>query len=226
MQIEEPARQCRVRDKRDIGRLVAAVGEIDAGRGLRGAAHADQDNVSSVEVFRQLPVVAHHGEVERVDTLEIVGVEHVLRAGAWRRALSKIGLEKVEDRTEDGKAWRPRRLTALLEPARQVGVDEREENDAGRVFNFIDNPLELGRRAYKRIDVLDRGDALILRGRRSRRSDQGLSRRVGHEMEMEVAPPQPALLEDHDSPLIACSQMYGQRWKDAFPKDAAQRLDL
>ena len=34
-----------------------------------------------VEIFRRLAIVMQHGEIERVDAPEIIGVQHVLRAG-------------------------------------------------------------------------------------------------------------------------------------------------
>ena len=71
-------RQLDTGHQRHVGGLVAALGEIDAGRRLRGARNAEHDDVGRVEILRQLAVVVRHGEVQRVDAPEIVGVEHVL----------------------------------------------------------------------------------------------------------------------------------------------------
>ena len=88
------SRQWHVRHDRDVGGLIAAIGEIDAGRGLRGAAHPQENDIGMLQIFRRLTVVADHAEVERIDPLEIVGVEHVLRAGSRRRVLPEVGFEQ------------------------------------------------------------------------------------------------------------------------------------
>src|SRR5262245_11315023 len=74
----ELRRQLHAWDERHIGGLVTAIGEIDAGRRLRGAADANQKNVGIVEILRQMAVVMQHGEVESLDAPEIIRIEHVL----------------------------------------------------------------------------------------------------------------------------------------------------
>ena len=44
-----------------------------------------------VQVLRQLAVVVRHGEVQRVDAPEIVGVEHVLAGHHGRLRRAEIG---------------------------------------------------------------------------------------------------------------------------------------
>ena len=115
-QMRQSARQGNVGHERHICGLVATVRQIDAGWRFGCAADADQNDIRVLQVLRQLAVVAHHAEVERVDALEIVGVEQVLRAGARRRILSKVRFEQGQDWSKDRKGWRARRLAAFLEP--------------------------------------------------------------------------------------------------------------
>ncbi len=118
-QIREPAGQWNMRHERDVGGLVAAVGEVDARRRLRRAAHADEHDVGVLEIFRQLAVVAHHREIQGVDALEVVGVQHVLRAGARCRILPQVGFEQVQDRPQNAETRRPGVFAAFLEPSRE-----------------------------------------------------------------------------------------------------------
>ena len=39
----------------------------------------------------------YHTEIERIDPLEIIDVEHVLSAGARRGVLSEVGFEQCQD---------------------------------------------------------------------------------------------------------------------------------
>ena len=86
--------------QRQVGGLVAALGEIDAGRRLGGAGDAEDDDVGGVEVLRQLAVVVRHGEVERIDAAEIVGIDDVLAGDDRRLRRAEIGLEHLHDRLQ------------------------------------------------------------------------------------------------------------------------------
>ena len=65
-------------------------------------------------------------------------------------------------------------------------VDERKKHDSGRGFNFGNDFVELCKVTDKRINVLNRGDALILSGSRARCGNEGLSGCVRHKMEVKV----------------------------------------
>ena len=71
------------------------------GRRLRSALRRE-DDVRVLQVLRQLPVVVHHAEVQGVDTLEIIRVQHVLCAGAGGGTLPQIRFEErhIGPRTE------------------------------------------------------------------------------------------------------------------------------
>ena len=119
--------------------------------------------------------------------LEIVGVKHVLRAGSRRIVLPEVGLEQRQYRLEDRQARRAGSLAPCLKPVGKVGIDERKENDSGRVLDLGDHPIELGCGAHQRIDMLDRSDPLILRGSGPRGRDQRFAGRVRNQMKVEVA---------------------------------------
>ena len=104
--------------QRDVGGLVAAIGEIDAGRRLRRPADADEDDVGLVEILRMLAVIMHHGEVERVDSPEIVGIEDVLAANTGPRLGIEIGGKTGNDRVEHRQAGNAERAEAAFERPR------------------------------------------------------------------------------------------------------------
>ena len=51
-------------------------------------------NAYEHEIAAELPVVMHQCVVHRIDAAEVIGIEHVLSAGARRRSLAEIGLEQ------------------------------------------------------------------------------------------------------------------------------------
>ena len=208
----EGAWQGDVRHERDVGGLIAAIRQIDAGRGLRGAADPEENDIGMVEVLRRLTVIAQHAEIERVDPFEIVGVEHVLGAGSRRRVLSEVGSEQGQDWSQDRQAGRTRCSAAVFEPLREIGIDQSEEDDSGRVLDFGNHPIELRRSAHQRIDMFDRGDALILRRGGARGGDQRLAGRVGDQMKMEIAAAQCGPQTEERLVITGCASC-GQAWK-------------
>src|SRR6185437_14885009 len=128
-----------------------------------------------VKIFRRLAVVIDHAEVERVDPLEIVSVEHVLRTSPWLVILPKVRLEQNQYRLEDRQARRTRRLTAGLKPVGQIGIDQRKKDDSWRILDLGNHSVQLGRRAHQRIDMFYRSNPLILRRGGAGRGDQRFS---------------------------------------------------
>ena len=104
--MDERVGQCSMRHERNVRSLVTSVCEINARGGFGRPAHSHEHDIGMLEVLGQLAVVAHHAKVKRVDPLEIIGVEHVLRASPRRRVLTEIGLNKVKIGPKDGEAWR------------------------------------------------------------------------------------------------------------------------
>ena len=58
--------------ERQVGDLEPALREDRRERRLRGARHADEDEVGLLEVARLLAVVALHGELDRLDAAEVL----------------------------------------------------------------------------------------------------------------------------------------------------------
>ena len=102
--------------QREVRGLDATVGEIDRGRRLRGARHPDQHHVGLLHVVDVLAVVVQHGVVQRVDPLEILGVEDVLCADPGLRLAAEISLEQVQHRAR-GSTGTARRARGRSFPA-------------------------------------------------------------------------------------------------------------
>ena len=81
-----------VTHQRHISGLHPAIREIDRGRGLGGSRDSHEHDVGFLEPFEMLSVVMEHRVVERIDALEIFGIERVLGADAVRRFGAEIGL--------------------------------------------------------------------------------------------------------------------------------------
>ena len=77
-----------------------------------------------------LAVVMQHGVVERIDALEIFGIEHVLGADAMRGLGAEIGLEQLQHRPEHRQAGQAELAAMLLQPCDQVLLEQRVEHDA------------------------------------------------------------------------------------------------
>ena len=115
----ERGRRRHARHQRNVGGLDAAVGEIDRGRRLRGPRHPDQDDIGILEIVGELAVVVHHGVVERVDPLEVFGIEDVLRADLMGRFGAEIGLEQPQHRPEDRQTGQAELAALVLQPVDQ-----------------------------------------------------------------------------------------------------------
>src|SRR5258707_9150404 len=111
-----------------------------------------------LQIFGRLTVVIDDAEVERIDSLEIVGVKHVLRAGSRRIILPEVGFEQRQYRLEDRQARRAGSLAPRLKSVGKVEIDERKENDSWRILDLGNHSVELGCGAHQRIDMLDRSD--------------------------------------------------------------------
>ena len=134
-----------------------------------------------------LAVVVQHRVVERIDALEIVRVERVLRADSVGGLGAQIGLQELQDRTQDRQTGQAQLAAVIFEPMQQLVVEQRVEHDAGRFLDLGQDAIELLLRAHQRIDMFHRQDLGVLRGRRARNRRQRLAGRVGHEVKVEIA---------------------------------------
>ena len=154
---------------------------------LGGARDAEDDDVGGVEVLRQLAVVVGHGEVERVDAAEVVGIDDVLAGHHRRLRRAEVGFEHVHDRLQDVQRRHLQVAAALLDLLDQLLVDDGVEDDAGRLLDLLQDALELLGRAHQRVDVLDGPHLRVLHGGGLGHGGQRLAGRVRDEVQMEGA---------------------------------------
>ena len=132
--------QRRALHQRKVRGLDPAIGEIDRGRRLRRAAHADQHHIRLVDRLDMLAVVMRERKVQRLDAAEIFGVEDVLRADPAFRARAEIGLERRQHRIEDREAGHAELSAAVLQDRRERGIDQRVEHDPRRLLDLAAAP--------------------------------------------------------------------------------------
>ena len=142
-QLEQFLRQRHARHDRHVRRLDAAIGEIDAGRRLRGARDADQDDIGIVQAPERLAVIVIEGEGHRVDALEILAVEQMLLAGQTARLAAEIGGERADHRIEHRDRRHLQLAAAFDQRLAQRVVDERIEHDAGIGADAGDDAIDL-----------------------------------------------------------------------------------
>jgi len=146
----------------------------------------DEDDVSLFKAVDVLAVVMHHRIVQRIDTLEIFGIQDVLGTNAPRGCRAQISLEQLHHGTNDRQARDVDLLALALQPKHQVLFQQGEEHDAGRLLDFIQHPVELFLAAHQRIDVFDRRNVGVLGGHRACHGDQGFTGRVGNQMKVKI----------------------------------------
>src|SRR5262249_37088895 len=73
---------CNSRNQRYISRFHTPVGKIDRGWRLRCSRHADEHHVCFLQSFEMLAIIMQHRVVKRINALEVLGIENVLRAYA------------------------------------------------------------------------------------------------------------------------------------------------
>ena len=121
--------------------------------------------------------------------------------------MNNINIGSSTDKHGEPEASQP-----CLKPLGKIGIDQREEDNSGRVLDLGNHPIELGRGAHQRIDMFDRSDALILRRRGSRCRDQRFAGRVRDQMKVEVAAAQCGPRRSIAT-VITSSEACGQAWR-------------
>ena len=173
--------------ERYVGGLHAAIGQIDRGRRLGRAGYSHQNHLGMFQVLGVLTVVVEHGEIQRIDALEIFGIERVLGADAGRRFRSEVGLKQAQDRTEDIEIRHAEFPAFRLQPLQKLAIEQGVEHNPGRGFHLVQHSVELSLAADQRVNVLDRRHGDVLGGRRTGDRDQRLAGRIRNEMEVEIA---------------------------------------
>ena len=176
-----------LRDDRNVRCLDAAIGEVDARRGLRGPADADEHDIRLVQAFGHLPVVVHHRVVEGVDAPEIIGIERMLAADPARFLNLQVRLEDGEDRIENIHARHAMVPADAFQPVDLIVSDEGIENDTRSGFDLGQDAVELPVGTDKRIDVFYRLDVLVLGERGARNGHQRLAGGIRNQVQMEEA---------------------------------------
>ena len=185
VELQKLARGLEAGDQRDVGGADAAIGKIDAGRSLRRAADADENDFGFVEILWMLAIIMQHRVVEGLDSLEILGIEDMLAANMGPRLGVEIGGKAGNDRVENRQAGDAERVEAAFETAAQRPVGQGEEHNAGLAFDLLDHPVELLGRAHQGIYMLDRLVVGVIGGGGTGHGVQGLAGGIGDEMHVE-----------------------------------------
>ena len=103
----------------------------------------------------------------------------------------------------------PMRLQACSRRSPSVAVDERVEDDAGLLFEFLDDPIELLRRAHHGMHVLDGAALGVLRRGGAGDVEQSLAGRVRNQVDVEeaLAAFHVVIPEVRPSPALACGRI-------------------
>ena len=139
------------------------------------------------EILGVLAVIMQHGEIQRVDALEIFGVERVLGADAGGCFGPEVGLEQGKHRAQNVQVRNAEFAASRLQPLQELRVQQGVEHDSGRSLHLVEDAIELALAADKRVNVLDRSYGDVLGGRRASDRDQRLAGRVGDKVKMKIA---------------------------------------
>ena len=156
LRLQQLRRQRHAGHKRHVRGLDAAIGEIEAGRGLRGARHADETDIGIVDAPARLAVIVVEREGHRVDAGEILAVEQMLLARHAAALAAEIGGERADHRIEHRDRRHLQAAATFLQQLAQRVVDHREQHEAGIGLDPGDDPLDLAAGAHHAPDMLDR----------------------------------------------------------------------
>ena len=98
---EKLFRQGNARNDRDIGDLVALLGQKERGRRLGRPREADDNDVRVIEALGAPAVVVSQRILDRVDAFEIPFIDLSEQARSFERFQSKIGREVVYERAQN-----------------------------------------------------------------------------------------------------------------------------
>jgi hypothetical protein len=93
----------------------------------------------------------------------------------------------VQNRPENREAWQAKLAAFFFQLGRQVLLQQRVKNDAGGRLNFGQHPIELFLCSDEWVHVLDRHNSSVLRRGGASDCNQGLSGRVGDQVQLEIA---------------------------------------
>jgi hypothetical protein len=113
---------------RDVGRLDAPVGQVDACWRLGCPAHPDQDNIGLVQRSKALPVIMGHGEIQRLDAGEVPGIQLMLCAWPVAFLNPQIACKARHDRIKHRHRRHRQLATSTLEHLPQFRIDDRVQD--------------------------------------------------------------------------------------------------
>ena len=152
-----------------------------------------------LQVLAALAVVVGDGVVQRLDAVEVVGVEGVLGADP----VGELGAEIAAEAAVRGSSAAMQGISSSRQPASscaaQLAVDDGVQDHAGRLLDLLQHPVQLPGRADQGVDVLDRQHVVEAGADRLGDGVQRLSRGIGDEMDVEVG--RQALRRLHDDKL-------------------------
>src|SRR5262249_49320698 len=204
-QIFDGSRNCYTRHQRYIAGFNTSIGKIDR-RGRFGCTrNSHKDDVGFFKTFDMLPIIVQHREVERVDTLEILRVQDVLRTGPMNGFGAEIRLEEPQDWPQYGHARQSGLAALFLQQLNEVLFEQRVENQARRFRYLRQCMVELFFRSDHWVEMFNWRNIGVLRRCRPGDGNQSFTRGIGNQVKMEITG-----LGHLYSSQIACGY-YGRR---------------
>src|SRR5262249_43161755 len=99
----------------------------------------------------------------------------------------EIGLKQAEHRTQNIEIGHSELSALLLEPLGELAIEQCVEDDPRCRLHLAEHAIELPRATNQRVNMLDRRNRGVLRGRRTGDGDQRFAGRVGDEMKVKIA---------------------------------------
>jgi hypothetical protein len=187
LRAQQLGRQRHARDERHVRRLDAAVGEVETGRRLRCARHADQADIGIIDAPARLPVIVIDREGHRIDAREIFAVEEMLAARHAMALRPEIGGERADDRVEHRDRLYLQLTATFLQQLTQRVVDQRKQHEPAIGLDAGDDALDLAACPYHAPDMLDGLRAIELHETGARHRMHRVAGRVRNEMEVKAA---------------------------------------
>ncbi len=175
----------QARHQRHVGRLDAAIREIERGRRLGAARDADQQHVGLGDPGLRLPVIMGEHEMHCIDAPEIIGIQHILPSRPRLRLLADRLLQHREHRVEHIDHREAEPLAGALQVGPQRAVDHGREHRAGFRLDPLQHAMELKPGPDQAPAVIDDRDVLELGHGRAGDRVQRLAGRVGDQMQVD-----------------------------------------
>ena len=196
------------RTMREVGHLEPALREERGERRLRGAAHADEDEVGLLEVARLLAVVALHGELDRLDAAEVLVAEREHRARHVDRLPIEERGELADERADEVERLHLELVARDVDVLAQLGlttVNTTRAPSGARARGAAAPPPSCARAYARRSPPRSAGTAASLRATTSRpfRRSESLRTSILFIVKCRLVPARWRLERRRLSPLVA-----------------------